>query len=134
MGDLSSMYYALGLHQDRDMPPHIPYYQYDLRRRYAATLFGEDKVLSTLLGRPPRIAGRYSYNIMCADIDDRDLYLQGNKLDEKLQDLDENGWNKDGKFRGATSKRLKVIVCQFREEVLEICLGAHQDDIYGQGQ
>lgn len=133
LGDLSSMYYALGLHQDCAMTKKMPFYQFELRRRYASHLYCEDKVFCTLLGRPPRISGRYSSDIMCADISDSILYLEDAALEKALETLNEDGWNKDGMLRPSTVKRMKLIVCQFREEVLEICLGAPRDDIYGKG-
>lgn len=127
------MYYALGLHQDCAMTKKMPFYQFELRRRYASHLYCEDKVFCTLLGRPPRISGRYSSDIMCADISDSILYLEDAALEKALETLNEDGWNKDDMLRPSTVKRMKLIVCQFREEVLEICLGAPRDDIYGKG-
>jgi hypothetical protein len=133
MGDLTSMYYALGLHQDSVVTQNIPFYQYELRRRYASKLYSEDKVFSTLLGRPPRISGRYSSDIMCADISDTVLYLEDAELEKALKHLNEDGWSKDGTLRTSTVKRMQLIVSRFREEVLEICLGADRDDIYSKG-
>lgn len=127
------MYYALGLHQDCAMAQNMPFYQLELRRRYASHLYCEDKVFCTLLGRPPRIPGRYSADITCTDISDSILYLEDAALEKALETLNEDGWNKDEMLRPSTVKRMKLIVCQFREEVLEICLGAPRDDIYDKG-
>lgn len=127
------MYYALGLHQDKAITQDVPFYQYELRRRYASQLYCDDKVFSTLLGRPPRISGRYSPDIMCADISDTVLYLEDAELEKALGDISEDGWSKDGMLRASTVKRIKLIVSQFREEVLEICLGAARGDIYSNG-
>lgn len=135
LGDLSSMYYALGLHHDHVKRRHcVPYYQYELCRKYASQIFSIDKTFSTLLGRPPRISGRYCGNIMAADVDDSVLFLENGELEEALRNFDGNGWNTDGNFRNSTWRRMMLIVCQFREEVLEVCLGAPPDDIRRQVQ
>ncbi|ETS88158.1 hypothetical protein PFICI_01986 [Pestalotiopsis fici W106-1] len=131
IGDLSSMFSALGLHQAviGSEEAH-PYYQCELRRRYAAQIFSMDKTTSTLLGRPPRISGAHYAITMPADVDDNVLLLDDIELQTTLSSADSNGWNLDRKFRGATWRRLKFIISQFREEVLEICLGVrHTEDI-----
>lgn len=60
---------------------------------------------------------------MPADIDDEVLLLDGEELDEVLRNVDANGWNMDRQFRGATWRRMKLIISQFREEILGLCLG-----------
>ncbi|RDH29689.1 hypothetical protein BDQ94DRAFT_182223 [Aspergillus welwitschiae] len=124
MGDVSSMFFALGLHQeDSRLEATYPFYQVELRRRYAAQIYSMDKTISTFLGRPPRISGSYCANTMPADIDDEVLLLDGEELDEVLRSVDANGWNMDRQFRGATWRRMKLIISQFREEILGLCLG-----------
>ena len=88
-----------------------------------------DKTVSTLLGRPPRISGRYCVNVIPLDIDDNTLFLEGEELQAALSNVDENGWNLDGKFRNSSWRRVKLITCQLREDVLEVCLGKNQNDI-----
>lgn len=105
-----------------------------MRTRYAAQVFSMDKTVSTILGRPPRISGRYCACILPADIDDDVLFLEGEELEGTLSNVDANGWNTDGQFRGSTWRRMKLIVSQFREEVLEVCLGTFQDDLTNQTQ
>ncbi|KAF3021012.1 hypothetical protein E8E14_010988 [Neopestalotiopsis sp. 37M] len=142
IGDLSSMFSALGLHQAAiGSEEAYPYYQRDLRRRYAAQIYSMDKTTSTLLGRPPRISAHYAIT-MPADIDDNVLLLDDIELHNTLKNADSNGWNVDRRFRGATWRRIKLIISQFREEVLEICLGTRHtgnfgnliDDILGRHQ
>lgn len=129
MGDLSSMFFALGLHQENvKYAETYPFYQLEMRRRYAAQIYSMDKTISTILGRPPRISGSYCANIMPADIDDGVLLLEGDELDGSLRNVDTNGWNMDRQFRGATWRRMKLIVSQFREEILGVCLGTHFTD------
>ncbi|GKZ17202.1 hypothetical protein AbraIFM66951_009066 [Aspergillus brasiliensis] len=124
MGDVSSMFFALGLHQDDSgLEATYPFYQVELRRRYASQIYSMDKTISTFLGRPPRISGSYCANTMPADIDDEVLLLDGDELDEALRNVDANGWNMDRQFRGATWRRIKLIISQFREEILGLCLG-----------
>ncbi|GKZ30493.1 hypothetical protein AbraIFM66950_009332 [Aspergillus brasiliensis] len=124
MGDVSSMFFALGLHQeDSGLEAIYPFYQVELRRRYASQIYSMDKTISTFLGRPPRISGSYCANTMPADIDDEVLLLDGDELEEALRNLDANGWNTDRQFRGATWRRIKLIISQFREEILGLCLG-----------
>ncbi|KAB8257803.1 hypothetical protein BDV32DRAFT_140081 [Aspergillus pseudonomiae] len=126
MGDLSSMFFALGLHQANVEPEEThPFYQLEMRRRYAAQIYSMDKTISTILGRPPRISGSHCANIMPADIDDGVLLLEGDELYTSLRNVDTNGWNMDRQFRGATWRRMKLIVSQFREEVLGVCLNTH---------
>lgn len=90
-----------------------------------------DKTTSTLLGRPPRISGAHYAITMPADIDDNVLLLDDNELHNTLEDADSNGWNVDRRFRGATWRRIKLIISQFREEVLEICLGTRHTGNFG---
>lgn len=71
---------------------------------------------------------------MAADVDDSVLFLENGELEEALRNFDENGWNADGNFRNSTWRRIMLIVCQFREEVLEVCLGGPPDDIRRQVQ
>ncbi|KAH8194636.1 hypothetical protein TruAng_011194 [Truncatella angustata] len=124
VGDLSSMFSALGLHQEKTKCEEIyPYYQIELRRRYAAQLYSMDKTISTILGRPPRILGSHCAIPMPADIDDAVFLLENDELDDSLRNVDANGWNLDRQFRGATWRRIKLILSQFREEVLGIYLG-----------
>ncbi|PYH35839.1 fungal specific transcription factor domain-containing protein [Aspergillus neoniger CBS 115656] len=124
MGDVSSMFFALGLHQeDSGLEATYPFYQVELRRRYAAQIYSMDKTISTFLGRPPRISGSYCANTMPADIDDEILLLEGDELDDALRNVDANGWNMDRQFRGATWRRIKLVISQFREEILGLCLG-----------
>ncbi|KAJ3492500.1 hypothetical protein NLG97_g5346 [Lecanicillium saksenae] len=119
IGDMSSMFFALGLHQDSaKLVGTCPFYQLELRRRYAAQIFSMDKTVSTLLGRPPRISGVHCASTLPADIDDEVLLLEGEDLDMALENIDINGWNIDRKYRGSTWRRLKLIVSRFREEVL----------------
>ncbi|KAJ6782120.1 hypothetical protein PWT90_06661 [Aphanocladium album] len=128
IGDLSSMFFALGLHQDSArMVGSCPFYQLELRRRYAAQIFSMDKTISTLLGRPPRIPGAHCASTLPADIDNEVLLLEGEELDMALKNIDTNGWNIDRKYRGSTWRRLKLIVSRFREEVLGVCLRPQTD-------
>ncbi|KAE8373394.1 hypothetical protein BDV26DRAFT_285167 [Aspergillus bertholletiae] len=129
MGDLSSMFFALGLHHENvKFEETHPFYQLEMRRRYAAQIYSMDKTISTILGRPPRISGSHCANIMPADIDDGVLLLEGDELYSSLRNVDANGWNMDRQFRGATWRRIKLIVSQFREEVLGVCLRTHFTD------
>jgi hypothetical protein len=66
---------------------------------------------------------------MCADISDTVLYLEDEELEAALKHLNEYGWSKDGIMRMSTVKRINLIVFKFREEVLEICLGAPRNDM-----
>ncbi|UDD55949.1 hypothetical protein AFCA_003532 [Aspergillus flavus] len=126
MGDLSSMFYALGLHHQNSTFEEIhPFYQLEMRRRYAAQIYSMDKTISTILGRPPRISGSHCTNVMPADIDDGVLLLEGDELHSSLHNVDANGWNLERQFRGATWRRMKLLVSQFREEVLGVCLRTH---------
>lgn len=62
---------------------------------------------------------------MPADIDDGVLLLEGDELHSSLHNVDANGWNLERQFRGATWRRMKLLVSQFREEVLGVCLRTH---------
>jgi hypothetical protein len=88
-----------------------------------------DKGISTIVGRPPRIASRYCNNVLPLEVDDDVYMLEGEELDAALSHIDDQGWNGTGKFSSATWIRLKALVGRSREEALEICLGNSQSDL-----
>ncbi|KAK8054815.1 hypothetical protein PG993_000042 [Apiospora rasikravindrae] len=77
---------------------------------------------------PPRIPNLYCALNMPADIDDVHFLSDSDELDHALRRVDMNGWNADRQFRGATWRRIKLLLSQFREEVLGVCLGARLDN------
>lgn len=90
---------------------------------YAAA-YRSDKSLATYLGRPPRIPKKYSDVKPPLDISDETLVAEDPELQKVLSSLDDVGWNSEGKIRPAAFIRLRYIMSAFREEILELSLGA----------
>ncbi|KAJ5741192.1 hypothetical protein N7493_001064 [Penicillium malachiteum] len=102
-GDLTSCIYAMGLHQQHSFAD-VPFFLAETRR-------------------PPRLPYRYCDVSWPLDLPDDDLFRHKVNLDSALLRLDENGWNTEGKFYPATLIRMRAIMSNLRERVLELSLG-----------
>lgn len=114
----------MGLHRESQNPDDTPFFIQECRRKMYAAAYRGDKILATYLGRPPRIPKQYSDVKPPLDISDEMLMADGPNLQEVLSSLDETGWNPAGKSCSAAFIRLRYIMSAFREEILELFLGA----------
>ncbi|KAL3703121.1 hypothetical protein TMatcc_010309 [Talaromyces marneffei ATCC 18224] len=120
-GDLTSDIYAMGLHHQPS--DHVPFFLAETRKRMLAVSHRTDKNLSTAMGRPPRLPHRYCDEALPLDLPDESLFEEKDSLERFLQRLDDGGWNRDGKFYPATLMRMRHILSNLREQVLELSLG-----------
>ncbi|KAI1931403.1 hypothetical protein LOZ65_001211 [Ophidiomyces ophidiicola] len=126
-GDLISDMFSLGYHREQPPGQGIPLFLSQTRKRIFTAAYRSDKNLATFLGRPPRIQSLYCDAGPPLDLDDNSLILQGDALTAALQNLDEDGWNRDAtrdnRIRSATVIRVRFIISLQREKVLELSLG-----------
>ena len=93
-----------------------------------------DKNFATFLGRPPMINSSFCSRQVPLDLENEHLALSGSELQEALNNLDDNGWNLEGRVDRSTWLRLCVLCCKFREEILEISLGSSTIGLYDRAQ
>ena len=75
------------------------------------------------------INGKFCSCRLPLDLENFQLGLQGSALDSVLNDLDHEGWNSNTKMGAAAWLRVSVVAAKFREEVLELSLGASSDSL-----
>ena len=86
-----------------------------------------EKMFGLVFNLPPRITSRYVDVKLPLDLSDDELFAQNpKKLEEAKGRLTEDGWNTDEKFRAATWARLRYILSQFRERIVEYQFQASQ--------
>lgn len=70
---------------------------------------------------PPRITSRYVDVKLPLDLSDEEIFAQTHEeLEMAKSRLTDDGWNTDGKYRGATWARLRYMLSQFRRKLLTI--------------
>lgn len=111
----------MGLHHQPS--DDVPFFLAETRKRMLAVTQRTDKNLSTAMGRPPRLPHRYCDEALPLDLPDEYLFGEKESLQRFLQSLDDDGWNRDGKFYPATLMRMRCILSNLREQVLELTLG-----------
>ncbi|PLN78605.1 hypothetical protein BDW42DRAFT_202006 [Aspergillus taichungensis] len=121
VGDLTTDLLALGLNREATYSPErTPFFLAECRRRCFVTEYYLEKMFGLVFNLPPRITSRYVDVQLPLDLSDDELFAQTPKeLEEAKSRLTEDGWNTDGKFRAATWARLRYILSQFREEIVE---------------
>ena len=127
LGDLVTDIYGMGLHRHKNPDSDVPFFLSEVRKRLVAATYRTDKNIATFLGRPPRLPYHYCDASLPLDIDDDELFLQGDELDRVLQKLTHDGWGSEGtskgKIRPVTAIRMRYFSSIFREKVLRLSLG-----------
>lgn len=92
-----------------------------INRAMLTSVFGQviDKKIATYFGRPPRISARYCNSTLPLDMPDS-FFLDGTS--PVSSDDDPSTWNKVGNVSPATWIRVRSIIGQAAEKVLEISL------------
>ncbi|GLA67263.1 hypothetical protein AtubIFM54640_010242 [Aspergillus tubingensis] len=128
VGDLSTDLLALGLNREATYSPErIPFFLAECRRRCFVTEYYLEKMFGLLFNLPPRITSQYVDVKLPLDLSDDELFAQTpNELENAKSRLTEDGWNTDGNLRAATWARLRYILSQFREGIVEYRLQASQ--------
>jgi hypothetical protein len=128
MGDLSTAVFALGLHEGIEANDNVPFYLAELRKREFCLAYNADKLISTFLGRPSRIARRYCKFQLPMYLSDEEILGDEEVRLAALSKLDANGWSTEGTFRRVLWTRVWMLGSIIREEVLELYLGSDVDD------
>ncbi len=82
---------------------------------------------SLLTGRPPALSHRLCHLQLPLDVCDQVLMKGGEELRKAIDDLDPNGWNRDGNIFINTSVRNRTLLAPILNEALELFLGDPQN-------
>jgi hypothetical protein len=86
-----------------------------------------EKMFGLIFNLPPRITSRYVDVKLPLDLSDDELFAQTpQELEDAKCRLTKDGWNTDGNLRAATWARLRYILSQFREGIVEYRFQASQ--------
>lgn len=121
VGDLATDLLALGLNREETYSPEqAPFFLAECRRRCFVTEYYLEKMFGLIFHLPPRITAQYVDVKLPLDLSDDELFAESpEELEASKSRLTEDGWNTDGKYRAATYARLRYILSQFREEIIE---------------
>ncbi|OQE40276.1 hypothetical protein PENCOP_c006G08200 [Penicillium coprophilum] len=123
LGDLSTVVYALDLHQsDGDVEEKIPFFLMEIRKRTMVCAYAIDKELATFLGRPPRICSRYCSIPLPLDISYEKMVSSRSEREKSPQNLDTHGWNIEGNLTVGVRLRVVLMTSLLRESILELSL------------
>ena len=106
----------------------------ELRRRLFWLAYNCDKNFATFLGRPPMINSNFCFREMPLDLENTELDLAGPELQHALSKLNADGWDEEKRTSQSAWFRASIICCKFREEILEVSLGASTRDLYNRAQ
>ncbi|KAJ5662675.1 hypothetical protein N7462_011601 [Penicillium macrosclerotiorum] len=121
LGDLATDLLALGLNREATYSVDLaPFFLSECRRRFFVTDYYLDKLFAMIFNRPPRITARYADCKLPLDLSDDDIFASTpEKLEQAKSNLSEDGWNMDENYRTATWARMRYVLSQFREEIVE---------------
>ncbi|RHZ58701.1 hypothetical protein CDV55_105887 [Aspergillus turcosus] len=128
LGDLTTIVFALGLHQVGD-DRNIPFFLSELRKRIMVGAYGMDKDLALFLGRPPRICKQYCNIQSPLDLTWEELIAPPGVRQAALLKLDAQGWNTEGKLGSGARGRTIHLACLIREDILELSIGHGRDNV-----
>lgn len=121
MGDLIASTTALGLHRQADEGPVT--YMSEMKKRLFTVIFNIDKGSALLTGRPPGLSYRYCRLKLPLDLSEEVLMQGGSAILRAIEQLDENGWNREGTIHPSTLTRAHGQLSPILNEVLELSLG-----------
>ncbi|KAL4805915.1 hypothetical protein BDV18DRAFT_165666 [Aspergillus unguis] len=121
VGDLSTDLLALGLNREATYSPERTlFFLAECRRRCFVTEYYLEKMFGLMFNLPPHITSQYVDVKLPLDLSDDKLFAQTpQELEDAKGRLTEDGWNTDGNLRAATWARLRYILSQFREGIVE---------------
>ena len=86
-----------------------------------------EKMFGLVFDLPPRITSQYVDVKLPLDLSEDEIFAPTTEEVEGAKSrLTEDGWNTDGKLRAATWARLRYILSQFRERIVEYQFQASQ--------
>ncbi|KAK1255468.1 hypothetical protein MKX08_009463 [Trichoderma sp. CBMAI-0020] len=121
-GAAVSMLTFMGLHAQVGEIPHTPTLCSEHNRRIVAQIYNHDKFSVAFSGRPSLLNRKYCMTPLPLDLRDEDLADEAT-LQKAAQELDERGWNKEGKMYPFTLIRARRMMASILEEVMELALG-----------
>ena len=124
LGDLVSACIAKGLHTEIKVSHEIPFWMAELRKRTFAVAYNLNISISTFLGRPPRLARKFCVMQLPLDLESGALRLPPAQLEHELNQLDDQGWNRNGLLMGTTYVRTHLICNMIGEDILELSLAS----------
>ncbi|EAW12286.1 putative chromatin structure remodeling complex protein RSC3 [Aspergillus clavatus NRRL 1] len=133
LGDLTTIIFALGLHQVGDNT-NIPFFLSEIRKRALVGAYAIDKDLAIFLGRPPRICRRYCNIQYPLDLSHEEMIASPGVRQQALAKLDARGWNKEEKLSKGARGRCVLLSSFIREEILELSLTHPIDDLDQQAE
>lgn len=121
LGDLATDIYALGLHREVTYSAETtPFFLAECRRKTFVKSYHMDKLFAAASNRPPRISARHADCRLPLDLSEDELFANSPEvLDRARNNLSPDGWSMDGSYRPTTWARLRYILSQFREEIVE---------------
>lgn len=128
-GVLNNALLAFGLHQEIKVDADTPFFITEFRKKVFVSAYSNDKYMATFLGRPPRLTHRYCRIQLPLDLTDAQIMSDGLDLDNAIGTLDNEGWNQRGTIHRCTFARIVAQNARIREDILEISLGVHEQDI-----
>jgi hypothetical protein len=118
VGDFATDILALGLNREATYQT-TPFFLAECRRRTFARAYYLDKVFAAVFNRPPRITARHADCKLPLDLSDDVLFQSVDQIEQAKSSLNSDGWNTDGQHRAATWARIRYILAEFREEIVE---------------
>jgi hypothetical protein len=133
MGDLATDLFALGLNRESTYSPDfIPFFLAESRRRMFSKAYYLDKMFAMMFLRPPRIATRHADCKPPLELSDDEMFSNSPNISSQARkSLTNDGWNTDGRCRPTTWARVRYILGEFREDIVEyqIQLRRYTDNI-----
>lgn len=122
LGDMTSVFLALGYHKGVPTDARTPTYLVQLRRIAAAWAHDHDKTSATFTSRPPRLSRHFCVLELPFDLPDSVLTGPAQELEQAILRLDENGWsNSNGKnINPVVRQRVEALLVPIREQALEL--------------
>ncbi|KAF2163517.1 hypothetical protein M409DRAFT_57409 [Zasmidium cellare ATCC 36951] len=118
-GDLHLDIFSLGIYQESQITVDTPFFLAECRRRTYARAYRNDKFISALLDRPPRLLKRRSNVELPLDLTDEELLAEPGELALARGRLTSEGWAQTGCISAATWARIRVVTAEMTEEIFE---------------
>lgn len=120
---------AMEMHREPREPSYdTPLFLNEMRTRMFACLYAQDKFLSNILDRLPRIPRLYCSRKLPLDVSDEKLLGAGSTLEEILYGTDSSeGWS-DDESHPVDLLRARFIFSTLREDILNVRLGNPNED------
>ncbi|KAJ5936846.1 hypothetical protein N7466_003296 [Penicillium verhagenii] len=140
IGNMTSVFIALGFHRGVQNDPSIPLYMVETRKRAIAWAHDLDKVCAgftsrhhistdSVCNRPVRLSRHFCAIELPLDIEDSVLMGPTEGLLRAVENLDADGWSKEKAIFPVSRQRAQLMLGVVREEALELKLGPEASDL-----